>query len=351
MDTALGETLHKFGGDLYVSGTPLQTGFTENTRTAQAVNCALTVEDPMPRADAYPAAGPLSRSVAITLRATGTSPRFSVPRPSLTPNTIGLAPTGDTRALPGAGVDSVISSGLETLRGAREVRARLRVENIDIDISAAGMDWSGGAALPVSDSPNLNTDLTNGAEDIAAALIDKLPNMLSRSAIDWTLQPGAPENDPPFTTTRVPVWNPCDIADSALAEAGLNPATAKDHGDNGDDHSCDWQGDGFYVSARSSALRFRESIFQLGLYTSFRPVTVAGRPALDIDSASFGDSGCELAFDAPQGQRNGNTVGIIELQAWSSGPAGQRMTGRDALCGQLIRVAQGLVPYLPAGRA
>ncbi|MEV6071994.1 DUF3558 family protein [Nocardia sp. NPDC052001] len=347
----LGDTLHTFGGGLYTSGAPLQTVFTENTRTAQAVNCALTVEDPIPRADSYPAAGPLSRSVAITLRATGTSPRLSVPRPSLTPNTIGFALTGDTRTLPGAGEDSVISSGLETLRGAREVRARLRVENIDIDIITDGMDWSGGAALPVSDSPNLRTDLTAGAEDIAAALLEKLPNMLPRHVIDWTLQTGAPEQDPPFTTTPVPVWTPCDIADTALAQAGLDPATEKDRGGSGDEHSCEWQGEGFFISARSSARRFRESMYQLGLYTGFRPVTVAGRPALNIDSASLGDSGCELAFDAPQGQRNGNTLGVVQVQAWSSGAAGHRVTGRDALCAQLIRVAQVLVPYLPAGRS
>lgn len=39
------------------------------------------------------------------------------------------------------------------------------------------------------------------------------------------------------------------------------------------------------------------------------------------------------------------------MQAWSGGAAGHRVTGRDALCAQLIRVAQVLVPYLPAGRS
>lgn len=351
LDTMLEVSLRQFTGTLYKPENRMQTVFTNNTQMVQGVGCAVTFEDPMPRDESYPAAGPLSRSARIELRAGGESPRLSGYRPSVTPNTIGLSPDGDTRPLPGAGDDSVISSGFDTLRNARQVRARFRIDNIDIDITTTGMDWSGSKTLPLMDSPSLKADLTAGAEQIAATVIQNLPKTLPRSTIDWTLQPTAPKEDPPFTPTPVAVWNPCGIPESALTQAGLDPASKKDSGTGSDEHSCDWQADGYFVSIRSAARRFREEIYQTGMYQGFRPVTVAGRPALNADNTSLGDIGCELAFDAPQSQRYGDVLGLVEVFAWSSGKTGHRVTGRDALCAELTRVAETLVPHLPAGRS
>lgn len=352
LDTMLGEPLREFAGDLHRPNSRMHTQFTENTQIAQGLTCTIAFDDPMPRGDSYPAAAPMARFVAIKLRATGESPtNWQLLRRSVEPDSIELGRVGEPTRLAGVG-DDAVSWAARTYQDALQVRVRSRVSNIEFDVTTSGMDWSGGVALPLSDAPNLSADLSVGAEKIATALARGLPITLPLTTIGWTLQPAAPErDDTPVTRAPVPVWDPCTIPDSALLEAGLDPASRESRGSSeSEEHSCHWEADGFSVHVDSTAQGFRETVYGAERYTGFRPVTVGGRPSLILDSTSHGDRGCGLGFDAPQGEKYSGTVGMVEMNAWIYKSIHRREMSRDALCAALTRVAGALVQHLPPDR-
>ncbi|MCP9618907.1 DUF3558 domain-containing protein [Nocardia otitidiscaviarum] len=354
LDTMLEASLHAFAGDLYSADSRMQTQYVVNNKMVQGVTCALTMDQPVPRTDSYPAAGPLARSVTIQLSAVGESPtHWTMLRTSATPDSLGMDETSEATPLPGIGDTAILWTGRDWLDAAK-ARARARISNIDIDVTTSGMNWSGGPQMPVTDSTDLTKDLSEGAEQITAALVRGLQDTLPQKTIGWTLQPGAPEDDdPPATTDLVQVWDPCTLADSAITSAGLDIASKEDRGTVlADSASCRWDGNGFTLDVESTAAqRFTQLIYQHPThYTGFQPVTVGGRRALRVDSTSHGDTGCMLAFDIPQGVRGGGTVGMVRMQAWASRPSYSGGMGHAAVCDALTGIGEVLAPHLPPGR-
>ncbi|WP_157533677.1 DUF3558 family protein [Nocardia otitidiscaviarum] len=353
MDPLLEPQLRDFAVGLHRPDTPMQTQYVENARIVQGVTCAITYDDPMPDGENYPAAGPLSRSLTLTLRATGESRTHWAKTRTVRPDTVGLERIDGPTQLSGVGDDAVLVAGFRSLVDTAEARIRARVHNVEIEVNTSGMDWAGGPSMPVTDSPSLRTSLSTAAKQLTTAIAGALPQLSPPTTIGWTLQPSAPENDDsPPDTSPITVWDPCSIPESAVTQAGLDPTSKESSpGVHEESARCEWAGQGFSLVLESEARLFRSDIYgHPDWRTGFTPVVVGGRTAVFVDSVSHGDTGCMLAFDVPQGVRWGGTVGIVAMEAWASRPSYSGGMGRPALCDALHRVADVLVPHLPPGR-
>ncbi|MGW4843216.1 DUF3558 domain-containing protein [Nocardia brasiliensis] len=149
----------------------------------------------------------------------------------------------------------------------------------------------------------------------------------------------------PGTDTDRPAgsWNPCDIADSALASAGLNGASEQQVPNPGfpAEKSCKWQTiDGaleFYVSAYGKPVG---ELRQTGKYVDFSSVTVAGRKSQQFRAAQDGHKrGCYIAVPASFG----GDILLLASRIWN--PQG----GTDGFnsCDDAQRIANSLVNHIP----
>ncbi|GAB4583873.1 hypothetical protein Ntsu_17050 [Nocardia sp. IFM 10818] len=139
------------------------------------------------------------------------------------------------------------------------------------------------------------------------------------------------------------VWDPCVLPESAIADAGLDPATENRYATADHERSCSWRGDWYSVSIVSRAAAFDSAFYDPEQYTNPEPVTVNGRRAVLLHWASGSEHFCDLALDAPQAVNgNGRTVGVILLEATTN-----EIGRRHALCAELTRLASPLVPHLP----
>ncbi|MGK8555789.1 hypothetical protein [Nocardia gipuzkoensis] len=252
---------------------------------------------------------------------------------------------GAPRRLWNVGDDAIVWTE-EPRAGEFSVRTRSRVDNLSISVTTSGKDWSGGQTFPTADSANLREDLGSGAESITAAVARSLPATLPRATLefDWS---GSSTSTGTSTTTTIPpppVWDPCALPESAVAAAGLDPASKKPH-DGIDRKGCRWRGDWYDVDVTSSAESFEDAFYDAGKYTRPRPMTVGERPTLMLHWELDSDYFCDLALDAPQGERLGVEVGVVLIEA-STNVKGRR----NELCIALARLADPLVRHVPPGR-
>ncbi|MCP9622939.1 DUF3558 domain-containing protein [Nocardia otitidiscaviarum] len=345
IDGPVAEVLREYIGDLYRTDKRLQTLETKIDNMYRRVRCILVLEDPVPHGSSAPEAGPMSRTVEIGLM-------VDVPLPAITTT---MRPAGgfgsrvDTTApLPGVGDEALSWTGSGFLD--RDVAgASAQVGNLRIDVEVVGMDWTGGDAVPVYSSRYMKADLRSGAESIVAALARELPATMPQTTFDRTLPPVSAVSTPLREPSAISVWDPCTIPDSAIAQVGLDPAAkaTKVFSLLDDAKTCGWETDDYTFSVSAGANRFTSVFYYPGHYPSFQSITVGGRQAMSLPDAISEGNQCNLAFDAPQGERYAAAVGVVEMTVRSRD---YDHRDRDALCTKLFRIADPLVQYLPPGR-
>ncbi|MGX1779026.1 DUF3558 domain-containing protein [Nocardia brasiliensis] len=190
------------------------------------------------------------------------------------------------------------------------------------------------------------------SNDTATAPSTSKNTVTSTAAAPTSVPEQAPESTVPESNTAAPgtdtdrpagSWNPCDIADSALASAGLNGASEQQVSNPGfpAEKSCKWQTtDGaleFYVSAYGKPVG---ELRQTGKYVDFSSVTVAGRKSQQFRAAQDEHKrGCYIAVPASFG----GDILLLASRIWN--PQG----GTDGFnsCDDAQRIANSLVNHIP----
>lgn len=308
--------------------------------------CSLTAEDPVPRGDRMPSTGPVSRTATVSL-SISTSPMLerssSAPQtPSLRERTTPTSAVSVPVDLIGIGDESVIWMEQKTSDAVR-VEAIAVLDNMHIRVTTSGYDWTGAQGFPSGDTPQLRADLRSGAESIIAAVARTVPPRLPVAVLE--------EHDatPSSTTTATanpesPVWDPCALPTSALADFGLTRDGDGDPDSTGSKF-CYWRGPWYNVSIESTDEWFLRRFYDRDRYAAPQPVQVGGRHGVRLYWAESGYF-CDLAFDVPQGEREGVPVGAVLIEV----NTGVRTGLRDEACAQLTKIAEAVVAHLPPGR-
>ncbi|MGW4354409.1 hypothetical protein ACWELJ_20225 [Nocardia sp. NPDC004582] len=342
-DRSIRSALREYVPKLFQENRHLRTESTNLAAYSRSVHCELVLENPMPRTADVPAAGPLSRTIVIDL---DVSPPRSVST-TMKPNRPDSY-VQSTTPLSGVGEEALSWTGQQNPL-SDEGGASARIGTLRMDVRITGADWSGGDTEPVWTSRYLKSDLRSGAESLIRALTADLPENLPRTTLTWPL-PTPSTTSPPTEEPPITSWDPCTIPDSSITAAGLDPASKKVGGYgslvNGW-NACQWHKDDFDFSISAGSDRFLYAYFYPGHDTRFRPIGIGGRVGLSLPSESYSEHSCNLAFDAPQGERAGAPVGAVEMvvSSWSD-----RRYSRDELCDKLFGIAGSLVAQLPPGR-
>lgn len=341
-DRSIRSALREYVPNLYQENRHLRTESSNSLAYSRSVRCDLVLENPVPRTADAPAAGPLSRTIVIDLdvsrpRSVSTTMKPNRPDPWVK----------STTPLPGVGEEALSWTGQQN-PGYDEGGASARVGTFRMDVQISGMDWSGGEAIPVWESRYLKSDLRSGAESLVRALAADLPRNLPQTTLTWPL-PTPSTTSTPIEEPPVTVWDPCTIPDSSITAAGLDPASRKVGGFSVFDgqSACQWHKDDFDFSISSGSNRFLYAFFYPGFHTRFRPIGIGGRVGLSLPKEAYTEHSCNLAFDAPQGERAGAPIGVVEMVVSSYS---DRNYSRDELCGKLFGIAGPLIAQLPPGR-
>ncbi|UGT44046.1 DUF3558 domain-containing protein [Nocardia yamanashiensis] len=347
IEPALTATLREVVGDeLYRASRHLITTRTDvESANVRVVGCRIVFEDPMPRGSMVPAAGPLSRTIDISvsidrpIRTISTSVKPAVPASEL----------DTTTPLPGVGDEALTWVGGAFLDADR-AGAVAKIDNLQIDVGMSGMDWTGGDKVPVNHSRYLQADLRSSAQSLITVLAAEVPKALPRSTFDWTLPPLPTPLPAPAADAPITVWDPCTLADEVFAAAGLDPAAKQPGGFSVlESHkSCMWSQDGYLFTISAGQSGFLRAYYYPGFHETFTQITVNGRRSMSLPQVTSPEHSCNLVFDTPFGERNAAPVGAVEMEvsSWE-----RRYTTREQLCDILFRIARPLAPHLPPERA
>ncbi|MFD6392505.1 DUF3558 family protein [Nocardia sp. NPDC060259] len=347
MDAAARESLIQFAGDLENPDTRLLAD-TGSSNGPNEIFCRVNFDaNPVPDGDVMPKAGPLLRTVTIELDRGPVVPQGLQPtRAPMASNAAQRTNFSTPQQLDGIGDDAMIA--IEDSDGTIRSWATSVIGNVRIQVVTAGMDWSGSTSPPVWGSPTMREDLSEGAEAILAELARELPSAMPTATSEPPTPPAVATSTVP-PTADPPVWDPCSIPESAIAEARLRPAPKQSAASGS---RCEWKGDGYTLAIGSTAEAFHQVYYShYGWYPRPRPVRVGDRQALQV-AKSFGgadaevdDGYCELGFDTPFGTKNGIPIGAVGIEMWDD--ADRKPT---AVCKDLVRLAESLVPHLPPSR-
>ncbi|MEV0076028.1 DUF3558 family protein [Nocardia neocaledoniensis] len=313
--------------------------------SGESLWCSLTAEDPVPTGDRMPSSGAMSRTatVALTLNTfprlegSSSSPKTSSLRELTTPTSGVSAPV----MLPGVGDDAVIWLEQRTSNTVK-AEARAVVANIHIRVTTSGYDWAPG--FPSGDTAQLRGDLRAGAESIIAVVARAIPARLPTTVLEE--RPQELSVAPTETSNpSAPVWDPCTLS-NALAEFGLTRGGG-DNMSSTDSKSCYWKASWYNLTVESTGEWFARRFYDEDRYAAPTPVVVGGRPALRLYWAQdSGDYFCDLAFDVPQGERDGAVVGTVLIEVNTGVKSGLR----EEACAQLTKIADAVAGQLPPGR-
>ncbi|WP_278263362.1 hypothetical protein [Nocardia sp. AG03] len=243
--------------------------------------------------------------------------------------------------MPGVGHDAI--TWVERIGdGIVAARAEATIDNLTIDIETRGADWS--SSFPVSDSPELRTDLLAGAAALVTAMAAALPTQLSRTTI------GAYAWLPTPSTTRAAVaaepsidaWDPCSLAGPAAA-AGVTGAAERSG--RPDSRHCSWETDWGTLEIDSAAALFERTVYSPSRYAEPEPVAFGTRNAIRVVWESRSPYFCVLAFDTPFATTAGRSVGVVTLQITDN-----RSTSPRQACDRLTSITTTLASHLPSPR-
>lgn len=341
-DRSIRSALREYVPNLFQENRHLRTESTNSSGYSRSVRCEIVLENPVPRTADAPAAGPLSRTIVIALDVSRPLSISTTMKPNRPDPWV-----ESTTSLSGVGEEALSWSGRQN-PAYDEGGASARVGTLRMDVQISGTDWSGGEAIPVWESRYLKSDLRSGAESLVRALAADLPPNLPRTTLTWPL-PTPSTTSPPIEDPPITVWDPCTIPDSSITAAGLDPASKKVGGFTLVDgqSACQWHKDDYDFSISSGSSRFLYAFFYPGRHTQFRPIGIGGRVGLSLPKDAYTEHSCNLAFDAPQGERAGAPIGVVEMVVSSYS---DRNYSRDELCGKLFGIAGPLIAQLPPGR-
>ncbi|WP_278263363.1 hypothetical protein [Nocardia sp. AG03] len=303
------------------------------------LQCGVTFEDPIPAGD-LSAGSPMSRSVTIRLAVNKTGKPVDEQKALVDYDHLTADAVVGPESVAGVGQDSMVWTEAED--GVASVLTKTRIDNLWIDVEASGRNWQGDNAFPSEDSPQLRADLRAAADALTPALATTLPPSLPRTELGRREQlpdPTIPATAPPPDFAS---WDPCALAGARAEAAGL---PAEPHDRSPDDSRCSWRTTEFDLMVEADHQGFVRRYFDPGHYRDPRRISLAGRDALRLlwkDSEYH----CLLAFDTPFGIRDdGLRMGSVKIEISVRDPK-----STDQNCATLTRVAESLVPSLPADR-
>ncbi|WP_336080844.1 hypothetical protein [Nocardia sp. SSK8] len=336
VEEAVGVSLRMVGGAVFDPDARLGTTPGGESHDLQ---CGVTFEDPIPAGDVA-AGSPMSRSVAIRLAVNKTGTPVDEQKALVDYDHLTSDAVVGPETVAGVGQDSMVWTEVED--GSASILTKTRIDNLWIDVAVSGRNWQGENAFPTGDSPQLRADLRAASDTLTSALATTLPPQLPRTELGrWEQLP-----DPtPHAETTPPDyvdWNPCTLAGQRAEAAGL-PAEPRDR--DPAESSCSWRTPEFDLIVEADHQGFVLRYFDPDHYRDPRRVTVAGRDAMRLlwkDSEDY----CLLAFDTPFGARDdGLRMGSVKIEISVEDPKSV-----DQTCATLTRVAEALVPSLPADR-
>ncbi|WP_460720460.1 DUF3558 family protein [Nocardia heshunensis] len=198
---------------------------------------------------------------------------------------------------PIAGIGEEAITWVDETKDPARVSVLFSIDNLMVTVETWGKDWSGVPETnPITNSPELRTDLHTGTEAIAKSIAQQIPSALPKAKLTRTsLTTGITT---PTTKVAAPVWNPCQISDDNLTRAGLDVGSVR-LGDQMSSHAtCMWEGGWYRLQVSSSVSPFEWSAYENSTYVRPKPVTIDNRHGVQVQWRDS-DLVCALVFELP----------------------------------------------------